>query len=71
MRLLAFDSTDGCSWNCVTMNGMTAGALAIYDEDTTGTAKKMLSLSIPSALNGCAMAISSDGTWCADRSRSV
>ena len=53
------------------MNGMTAGALAIYDEDTTGTAKKMLSLSIPSALNGCAMAISSDGTWCVDRSRSV
>lgn len=45
------------------MNGFTAGALAIYDEDTSGTAKKMLSLSIPSALNGCAMAISSDGTW--------
>ncbi|GJE85790.1 hypothetical protein PsYK624_018690 [Phanerochaete sordida] len=51
------------NWNCVCNNGMTMGALAILGDDTTGTAEQILGYSIPNALTGCALAVSSDGTW--------
>lgn len=65
------------NWNCVCNNGLTAGALAIYNEDTTGVAKQILSKTIPNALDNCAQAIATDGTWletadyCACRSLEV
>ena len=56
------NNTEG-NWNCVCNNGLTMGALAILGDDTTGTAEQLLSMTIPSALQNCAMAPSSDGTW--------
>ncbi|KAI0785455.1 chondroitin AC/alginate lyase [Irpex lacteus] len=51
------------NWNCVCNSGLTLGALAILGDDDTGTAENILSLTIPNALQGCAQAVSSDGTW--------
>lgn len=51
------------NWNCVCNGGMTLGALAILGDDTSGTAEQILAQSIPNALSGCVMAVSSDGTW--------
>lgn len=51
------------NWNCVCNSGMTLGALAILGDDQSGTAEQILSLSIPNALSGCALAFTSDGTW--------
>ena len=51
------------NWNCVNTNGLTAGALAIWDEDTTQASRNMVAQTIPNALTACAQAISSDGTW--------
>ncbi|KAG1875583.1 chondroitin AC/alginate lyase [Suillus subalutaceus] len=54
--------TEG-NWNCVCNNGLTMGALAILGDDTTGIATQLLALTIPDALQNCALAPSSDGTW--------
>jgi hypothetical protein len=51
------------NWNCVCNNGLTIGALAILGDDTTGTAEKLLNLTIPNALGNCIWATSNDGTW--------
>ncbi|OAX44407.1 hypothetical protein K503DRAFT_765026 [Rhizopogon vinicolor AM-OR11-026] len=56
------NNTEG-NWNCVCNNGLTMGALAILGDDTTGTAAQLLSMTIPDALQNCALAPSSDGTW--------
>lgn len=55
-------NTEG-NWNCVCNNGLTMGALAILGDDTTGIAAQLLALTVPNALQNCALAISSDGTW--------
>jgi len=51
------------NWNCVCNGGLTLGALAILGDDPTGTASTMLGLTIPNALQNCALGPSSDGTW--------
>lgn len=51
------------NWNCVCNSGMTLGALAILGDDTSGTAEQILGFSVPNALQGCAQAVTSDGTW--------
>lgn len=51
------------NWNCVCNGGLTMGALAIIDDDTTGQAKQLLSLTVPNAAQNCADGPSSDGTW--------
>ncbi|KAG1784122.1 chondroitin AC/alginate lyase [Suillus placidus] len=55
-------NTEG-NWNCVCNNGLTMGALAILGDDTTGIATQLLALTVPNALQNCAFAPSSDGTW--------
>lgn len=49
------------NWNCVPAAGLAAGALAIYEDDTTGTAKKILPLIIDNVQGHC-LNISIDGT---------
>lgn len=51
------------NWNCVCNSGLTMGALAILDDDTTGNADTILSYTIDNAKNNCAQAVSDDGTW--------
>ncbi|KAI1789808.1 chondroitin AC/alginate lyase [Ganoderma leucocontextum] len=51
------------NWNCVCNSGLTMGALAILNDDTSGTAEAILGKSIPNALQNCIFAVSSDGTW--------
>ncbi|CCM03112.1 uncharacterized protein FIBRA_05233 [Fibroporia radiculosa] len=51
------------NWNCVCNSGLTMGALAILDDDPTGTAAQLLGYTIPNAILNCAEAVSSDGTW--------
>jgi len=51
------------NWNCVCNGGLTLGALAILNDDTTGIAQKILGWTIPSAKGSCVWAPSSDGTW--------
>lgn len=51
------------NWNCVCNNGLTMGALAILGDDTTGTAQQLLGFTLNNALQNCALAPSSDGTW--------
>lgn len=51
------------NWNCVCNNGLTMGALAILGDDKTGTATKIMGLTVPNAKANCAYAVSSDGTW--------
>lgn len=56
----------GSSWSPnigVTNAGIITGALAIYNEDPTGIAAKLLKLAIPNAQQHCAQAVHSDGTW--------
>ncbi|KAF8337998.1 chondroitin AC/alginate lyase [Cantharellus anzutake] len=55
-------NNDG-NWNCVCNSGLTMGALAILGDDPTGMAAQMLGLTIPNAVQGCALAPSTDGTW--------
>jgi hypothetical protein len=43
--------------------GLMLGALAIYNEDPTGTAAQILPDTIANSQQYCAHAISSDGTW--------
>jgi len=51
------------NWNCVCNSGLTMGALAILNDDTTGIAEQILSLTVGNAKQNCALAPSSDGTW--------
>ncbi|KAJ7442257.1 chondroitin AC/alginate lyase [Mycena latifolia] len=51
------------NWNCVCNNGLTMASLAILGDDTTGTAKQLLGLTVNNAKENCAFAVSSDGTW--------
>lgn len=51
------------NWNCVCNSGLTMGALAIFGDDTSGTAAQLLGLTIPNAKQNCVFAVSSDGTW--------
>lgn len=55
-------NTEG-NWNCVCNGGLTAAALAILGDDTTGTAEALLNLTIPNAIQNCVQAVSNDGTW--------
>ncbi|KAI6095512.1 chondroitin AC/alginate lyase [Pisolithus croceorrhizus] len=56
------NNTEG-NWNCVCNNGLTMGSLAILGDDTSGTAQQLLSMTVTNALQNCALAPSSDGTW--------
>ncbi|KAI6162081.1 chondroitin AC/alginate lyase [Pisolithus thermaeus] len=56
------NNTDG-NWNCVCNNGLTMGSLAILGDDTSGTAQQLLGMTVTNALQNCALAPSSDGTW--------
>ncbi|KAG1715990.1 hypothetical protein ID866_1155 [Astraeus odoratus] len=51
------------NWNCVCNNGLTLGALAILGDDDSGIAEQLLSMTIPNAVENCALAVTSDGTW--------
>ncbi|KAI6007225.1 chondroitin AC/alginate lyase [Pisolithus albus] len=56
------NNTEG-NWNCVCNNGLTMGSLAILGDDTSGIAQQLLSMTVTNALQNCALASSSDGTW--------
>ncbi|SCZ99350.1 BZ3500_MvSof-1268-A1-R1_Chr7-2g09496 [Microbotryum saponariae] len=49
------------NWNCVCNNGLIMGALAIANEDPTGTAAKILGHAVPNSASVCAFAPTSDG----------
>ncbi|KAF7314345.1 hypothetical protein MKEN_00907100 [Mycena kentingensis (nom. inval.)] len=51
------------NWNCVCNSGLTLGSLAIYGDDTTGTAEQLLKTTVDNAVQNCAQAATSDGTW--------
>ena len=51
------------NWACVCNGGLTLGALAIANEDTSGLAQQILSHSIANANENCVMAVRPDGTW--------
>ncbi|RDB28830.1 hypothetical protein Hypma_015698 [Hypsizygus marmoreus] len=51
------------NWNCVCNSGLTLASLAILDDDTTGIAKQLLGLTVPNALENCAVATADDGSW--------
>lgn len=51
------------NWNCVCNGGMVLGALAIVDEDTTGTASAILAAAPDNAKKSCMKAVAEDGTW--------
>lgn len=51
------------NWACVCNGGLTLGALAIANEDTTGLAQQILSRSISNAKTNCVNAVRPDGTW--------
>lgn len=55
-------STTG-NWNCVCNSGLTLGALAILNDDPTGTAEAILSRTIDNAKAACAFGPSTDGSW--------
>ena len=51
------------NWNCVCNGGLTMAALAIIDEDPSGLAASVLSMTGPNAARNCFQAAWSDGTW--------
>lgn len=51
------------NWNCVCNGGLTLGALAILGDDNSGIAPQILGLTVPNAVQNCAAAATSDGTW--------
>ncbi|KAH7309849.1 chondroitin AC/alginate lyase [Stachybotrys elegans] len=51
------------NWNCVVNGGLIIGALAIYHEDPTGTASRILTMAIENARGNCCQGASPDGTW--------
>ncbi|GAA6008345.1 uncharacterized protein JCM10292_005541 [Rhodotorula paludigena] len=53
------------NWNCVCNKGLMMGALAIVNEDPTGTiARQMIDLTVPNAVEYCSFATAAnDGTW--------
>ncbi|KAH8821971.1 hypothetical protein F5884DRAFT_746259 [Xylogone sp. PMI_703] len=70
-----FLSVNG-NWNCegfpglnyfrdkgVVNAGMIIGSLAVYNEDPTGTASRLLATAVPNAQQNCAQAVHSCGAW--------
>ncbi|GAA6060416.1 hypothetical protein JCM10212_002184 [Sporobolomyces blumeae] len=55
-------AVDG-NWNCVCNKGMTMGALAIANEDPTGSAAQILTYTVDNAQAHCSFAPSPEGTW--------
>lgn len=56
-------TTNG-NWNCVSNSGLLLGALALGDEDPTGTvAQQTISSVIPNMQQNCMQAVYDDGTW--------
>lgn len=51
------------NWNCVCNSGLTLGALAILNDDTTGVAQQILGLTVDNANQNCAFGTTADGTW--------
>ncbi|KAJ7155401.1 chondroitin AC/alginate lyase [Mycena crocata] len=51
------------NWNAVCNNGLTMASLAILNDDTTGYASQLLSLTVDNVKQNAAFAVSSDGTW--------
>ena len=51
------------NWNCVINGGLSMAALAIVDEDTTGTAQAVLGYTADNAKTNCFAAVRNDGTW--------
>ncbi|KAI0830525.1 chondroitin AC/alginate lyase [Trametes gibbosa] len=51
------------NWNCVCNGGLTIGSLAILGDDETGTAEKLLGMTVDNAKGNCAQAVTSDGSW--------
>ncbi|KAF9515142.1 hypothetical protein BS47DRAFT_1381662 [Hydnum rufescens UP504] len=51
------------NWNCVCNSGLAMGALAVLNDDPTGTASQILNLVVDNAKGNCAQGPSSDGTW--------
>lgn len=51
------------NWNCVCNSGLTMASLAILGDDTSGVAKQLLQTTVDNALNNCAQAVSTDGSW--------
>ncbi|SCV70692.1 BQ2448_3454 [Microbotryum intermedium] len=49
------------NWNCVCNNGLIMGALAIANEDPTGTAAKILGYAVPNSASVCSFAPTTDG----------
>jgi hypothetical protein len=47
----------------VTNGGIIIGSLAIYHDDPTGVAHKLLPRAIENARTYCSQAVESDGTW--------
>lgn len=58
------NNTQG-NWNCVCNGGLTLGSLAILNEDdaSTSIATQLLGLTVPNAVQNCAQAVTTDGTW--------
>lgn len=42
------------NWNCVSNGGLILGSLAVYEDDTTGTAAELLGYAVPNAVENCA-----------------
>ncbi|KAJ7085693.1 chondroitin AC/alginate lyase [Mycena belliarum] len=51
------------NWNCVCNSGLTMGALAILNDDTSGVAEQLLKTTVGNARDNCAQSVSNDGTW--------
>ncbi|PWN27061.1 hypothetical protein BDZ90DRAFT_232623 [Jaminaea rosea] len=55
-------NTNG-NWNCVCNSGLLLGALAIWTEDPTGTAAKIVQNAVPNMQSNCMQGAYEDGTW--------
>ncbi|CAL1695085.1 unnamed protein product [Somion occarium] len=56
------NNTQG-NWNCVCNGGLTLGSLAILGDDDSGLAEQLLGLTVDNALQNCAQAVTTDGSW--------
>lgn len=56
-------STITGNWNCVCNGGLTLGALAILEDDTTGVAAELLGYTVDNANSACVNAVADDGSW--------
>lgn len=58
-----WQSTNG-NWNCVCNSGLLLGALALGNEDPSGSAaQSIMGSTIPNMKNNCMQAVYDDGTW--------